>query len=260
MKQNKVIYKSRSKEEYMKRLLSILAIITLLASGCITTPETHTKPYQNIMYQLSTINALLAGNYDSNTTYSEVLQHGDFGIGVFNSLDGEMVLLDGTLYQIKSDGNVYRPDSTTTKTPFATVCHFKSEKNITIKSGATYKVLKQMIDKYVLDQDQFCAIKITGQFKTMTTRTVPRQSKPYPPISYITKNEPIFNLTNISGTIVGFRNPSYAKGMISTGYHLHFITDDENQGGHVMSFEVEKAECELDFLNKLHITLPDKVE
>ncbi len=240
----------------MKRLLSILATISLLTAGCATAP----KENQNRMYQLSTINALLNGNYDSNTAYSEILKYGNFGIGVFNSLDGEMILLDSNLYQIKSDGKVYQPNPATIKTPFATISQFYPEKSIAIKEGADYTIIKEMIDGCIPDKDQFCAIKITGQFKTMTTRTVPRQTKPYPPISYITKNEPIFNLTNLSGTIVGFRNPSYAKGMLSTGYHLHFISEDKLKGGHIMNFVVEKAGCELDFMNKLQLVLPYKLE
>ena len=237
----------------MKQLLYFLAIISLLVSGCRTIPQKDT------IYQLSTVNALIGGAYDSDTAYSEVLQHGNFGIGVFNGLDGEMILLDGQIYQMKADGKVYKPKQSI-KTPFATICQFTADKKITIQEGTDYNALKEIIDSYIPDQSQFCAIKINGRFKAIKTRRIPRQKKPYPPIQYISKNAPIFDLTNVSGTIIGFRNPSYAKGILSTGYHLHFIADDKSQGGHVMSLEVEKAECELDFINKLNLILTDKFE
>ena len=76
------------------------------------------------VFQNSTINALLEGVYDGSMTYGELRRHGDFGLGTFNALDGEMVAFDGEFYQIKSDGIAY-PVADEQRTPFATVLFFQ---------------------------------------------------------------------------------------------------------------------------------------
>ena len=64
------------------------------------------------MFQTSTIDALLAGAYDGETTCRELQRHGNLGIGTFDHLDGEMVLSDGIMYQpSKSCGTSQPPSS-----------------------------------------------------------------------------------------------------------------------------------------------------
>jgi hypothetical protein len=43
------------------------------------------------IYQSSTLTARLDAVYDGGLTYAELEEHGDFGLGTFNALDGEMV-------------------------------------------------------------------------------------------------------------------------------------------------------------------------
>ena len=232
----------------MKRLLCLAVGLCLLVSGCVT-------PARDTVFQASTIDALLAGVYDGSVSCRRLLKHGDFGIGTFDHLDGEMVLLDGNMYQIKSDGKVYRPDPSV-KTPFATTCHFAADKVIPVQTGSNYEAIESLINEYAPNQNLFCAIKIMGQFKTMKTRSVPAQTKPYPPLKKVTANQPEFDMVNVSGTIVGFRCPAYVKGINVPGYHLHFISDDRDQGGHVLSFEAVAGQCELDILNQYFLVLP----
>jgi len=180
----------------MKKILSLIIVLCFVISGCVT-------PEKNTVFQASTIDALLAGVYDGNMSCGDLLKHGDFGIGTFNHLDGEMVVLDGIIYQVRSNGKVYKPDSTQ-ETPFATVCQFESEKVVLLKPGLNYEELKKQLDKVAPNQNLFYAIKITGKFKTMKTRSVPEQHKPYPLLKEVTKHQPEFNMENISGTVVGF--------------------------------------------------------
>src|SRR5438132_1663193 len=58
------------------------------------------------MYQISTSTALVEGVYSGSILSSALLEHGDFGVGTFEGLDGEMVILDGEIYQ--AAGNVRR--------------------------------------------------------------------------------------------------------------------------------------------------------
>ena len=83
------------------------------------------------VYQTSTMAALLDGIYDGDVTIADLLSHGDFGLGTFNHLDGEMVVLDGTCYHLRADGTA-RIASPQDKTPFAAVLQFRPDKTITV--------------------------------------------------------------------------------------------------------------------------------
>jgi len=235
----------------MKRLFYLIIGLSLLISGCST--------QKDIVFQTSTIDALLAGVYDGDMSCGHLVRHGDFGIGTFDSLDGEMVLLDGIVYQVMADGKVYVPDPSV-KTPFATTCFFTPEKAFVIYRSTDYEGVERLIDRITPNQNLFCAIRITGHFKTMRTRSVPGQKKPYPPLKEGTSNQPEFFMNNVQGTIVGFRCPPYVKGVNVAGYHLHFISNDRNRGGHILSFEISKGKCELEVLNHFFLRLPEDVK
>jgi len=223
--------------------------IFIVVSGCGT-------PARNTLFQTSTIDALLAGLYDGDISCRHLLKHGHFGIGTFNRLDGEMVVLEGTIYQVKGDGKVYKPDPNC-KTPFAAMCYFNPEKTISINTNTDYKRLERLIDASAPNQNLFYAIRITGQFRSMKTRSVLAQKKPYPPLKEVTSNQPEFDMNNVFGTIVGFRCPPYVNGINVPGYHLHFISGDRTRGGHVLSFEMINGRCDVDILEKFFLRLPD---
>ncbi|MBW2673101.1 MAG: acetolactate decarboxylase [Deltaproteobacteria bacterium] len=216
-------------------------------------------PAQDTVMQVSTIDALVAGVYDGMMPCSKLLQYGDFGIGTFDRLEGEMVVLDGTVYQVKTDGKVYTPDGTMT-TPFASVCQFGADDTVTLKKGMDFKEMEKMIDTAISNKNLFYAIKITGTFSYMKTRSVPAQDKPYPPLAEITKHQSIFEKNNISGTIVGFRCPAYVKGINVPGYHLHFISDDRTWGGHILNLETGAGTCTIDRCNEFFMVLPTEGE
>ena len=60
-----------------------------------------------LLYVSAPVNALVEGLYWEDTTIADILARGDFGLGTFNDLDGEMVVLDGQVYQLRSDGIAY---------------------------------------------------------------------------------------------------------------------------------------------------------
>ena len=214
-------------------------------------------PYQSIheVYQSSTINALLEGVYDGTMTYGQLRQHGDFGIGTFNALDGEMIGFDGHFWQITGDGHVHAvPDDY--QTPFATVLFFNPRIKQTLDGPLEYPGLCTLLDHAVGSTNLFSAIRIDGSFHSMRTRSVPRQSKPYPALIDVTQDQPVFDLNDLSVTLVGFRFPEFAKGMNVPGYHLHFLSDDRQTGGHVLAFELAHARLAIDDTSNFHIELP----
>lgn len=228
---------------------------TLTLSLCLFALPNCTTAPKDTAFQTSTIDALIAGVYDGNMTCRELMKHGNFGIGTFDTLDGEMVLLDGKMYQVKSDGKVYEPNHSL-RTPFATVTRFTPEKRFTLPAGTDFTDLEKIVDQQAPNKNLFLAIKITGKFKLMHTRSVPSQKKPYPALNIVTKSQPEFHLTEVSGTIVGFRCPPYVKGVNVPGYHLHFIDDARTVGGHILGFELTEGQCEVDTLNQYRLSLP----
>lgn len=205
--------------------------------------------------QISTIDALLSGIYDGEVSLEELTGYGNFGIGTFDKLDGEMIVLDSKIYQVKSDGEVYQPEINI-KTPFATVSKFKPEKSLQIKENTSFDELKSLLDSFADNQNLFCGIKITGRFQTMKTRSVPKQKNPYPELKEIAKTQPEFEFANIEGTIVGYRCPLFVKGINVPGYHLHFISSDFKSGGHILDLEIENALCEIDYYHNFSMILP----
>lgn len=242
----------------MKKLhLSILNIILLslivLNYGCA-----HCQQQKDTLYQLSTIDALLNAEYDGETDLESLKTHGDFGLGTFNNLDGEMLLLDGTFYQIKSDGKVYTASSDT-KTPFACVTFFDEKEVFVLESGTNYAKFAKDSQLYFLP-NYFYAVKMEGTFRMIKARSVPAQKKPYPLLTEVVKTQPVFELRDVKGTLAGFFTPCFFKGINVTGLHLHFISDDRKSGGHVLDFEIADGFLKTDKTTNIFLSLPDSPE
>ena len=208
------------------------------------------------MFQTSLLSALLEGVYDGDMTLEELREHGDFGLGTFNALDGEMLLLNGTFYQLRSDGRVYKAASEM-KTPFAAVIFFRPELERKITSRASQAEIEAKLEKIAPSHNFFYAIKVSGRFGNVKVRSVPRQKKPYPPMTEVITSQPVFELENLSGTIVGFRFPDYSQGLNVAGYHFHFVDDDRTTGGHVLDCVLDEGTLWIDHTSSFHVELPE---
>ena len=233
----------------MKVLLIVFSVLIL--SGCA-----QVVCDREVLYQTSTIDALLEGVYDGETSFKQLAEHGDLAIGTFNALDGELIGLDGEFYQVKADGKAYPVDSRQ-KTPFAAVTYFDSDEVIPLEKITTMEGLQQFLDKGLPGKNIFYAIRIDGFFNYVKTRSVPRQKKPYPALVEVVKNQPIFEFSNVKGTIVGFRCPAYVKGINVPGYHFHFITDDRKAGGHLLDCRMNGLKAVIDYTYDFHMVLPE---
>lgn len=232
----------------MSKMLAVICLVILSAQALIASDE--------VLTQISTIDALMTGIYDGTTSLGELRKNGDLGIGTMNTLDGELVLLDGIFYQVTSDGKVIRPDLTA-KTPFAVVTFFTANRNITLKQGSNFQEFTGNTEKWFPSRNIFYAVKLKGTFKAVKTRSVPAQKKPYSPLAEIVKTQPVFEIKNVTGTVVGFWSPSYVKGMNVPGYHLHFISSDGKAGGHVLDFVTDNVIAEFDDTREFSLILPD---
>ena len=227
------------------------AILLVVLFGC-----SHRDQNNDVLFQTSTINALLEGVYDGEIPYGELKQHGDFGIGTFNALDGEMIGLEGAFYQVKADG-VASVVADSMKTPFAVVTFFEPDREVALDQPADYEQLEHFLDEVLPTKNIFYAIKIEGVFEYIKTRSVPGQHKPYPPLVEVVKHQPTFEFHDVAGTIVGFRCPAYLKGVNVPGYHLHFITGDRTAGGHLLECQMQDAKIEIDYTSDFYMTLPE---
>jgi acetolactate decarboxylase len=208
------------------------------------------------IFQSSTLNALVKGSYDGDMTYGQLREYGNFGLGTFNGLDGEMIALDGNFYQIKADGIAY-PVGDTQKTPFAVVQFFNPDFNDDLERKMEYAQLKRYLNTMLPAGNLFYAIRIDGFFKHVEVRSVHGQAKPYRPLDEVLKTQTFFELSDVEGTLAGFRFPDYAAGINEPGYHLHFITKERKQGGHVCELQIEKGKIATEHTSNFYMELPD---
>jgi acetolactate decarboxylase len=207
------------------------------------------------IYQTSTMAALLDGIYDGEVTIAELLTHGDFGLGTFNHLDGEMVVLDGVCHHLRSDGSASVADAGD-RTPFAAVTWFKPDTTVPVPGPASHDDVIAIIGKAISTTNLVQAIRIDGTFSHVKTRTVAAQTPPYPPLTEATADEPITELGDVAGTLAGYRTPDYEQGISVAGYHLHFIDQPRARGGHCLDFGLSQGQIAIGTSSELHLSLP----
>ncbi|MEJ2739227.1 MAG: acetolactate decarboxylase [Dehalococcoidia bacterium] len=230
--------------------------ITILLGAVLLTGCAHKKEDREVIFQVSTIDALLAGIYDQQLLYEDLMKHGDMGLGTFTDLDGEMIGVNGEFYQIRIDGKAYPVDGSM-GTPLAVVTYFDPDIHTSLSAAQNYEQLQKSIDDLLPTENIFYAVTIDGTFDYLKVRSVPRQSKPYPPLNEAIKDQAIFEYHDVTGTVVGFRTPAYMSGLNVPGYHFHFISQDKKFGGHVMECGIQSGTVTVDETNGFEMWLPE---
>jgi acetolactate decarboxylase len=236
-------------------LIAGFAIILVLASA-IGYSLTAVPENRDNLYQVSTIDALQQGVFDGIQPIGELKHHGDFGIGTFDALDGEMIVLEGIVYQALADGSVLVvPDSLTT--PFATVTYFENDFTITTAEPMNFSAFTVAMTDALPTQNMVYAVSFHGTLPSVTVRAIPAQQKPYPTLSEAAANQSVYTYSNATGSVVGFYTPVFFEGLNVVGYHLHFISDDRQTGGHILEFTVpENTPVEYDITPEFTMILP----
>jgi len=238
-----------------------LTLLTLATLGAVTiaTPaqETSRKTEQKpaTAFQFSTLPALSLGLYDGEMTFRELLKHGDFGIGTFDALDGELIISKGKAWRVSADGKVFAVENKAT-TPFSVVTYFKPEQTQKVGQPLDYAALQRCIQPMLPTSNVAYAIEISGTFSRIKVRSVPKQSKPYRPLAEVVKTQSVFEWKNVRGTLVGFRFPAYLSGVNLADTHFHFISDDKKQGGHLMDCELQNGQISVQTLRGFEMQLP----
>lgn len=207
------------------------------------------------VFQIATAAELVAGGFRGVASYGEIRRHGDFGVGTFDHLDGEMVAVDGHFHQLHSDGTatLVRDEQSA---PFAMVTFFRGDLGGRIAAPLDHDGLLALVSSLLPAAGDFCAIRVDGHFDYVRTRTVSRQEPPYEPLAAAAKDQVEREFRDLGGTLVGFRAPTYVDGVTIAGYHFHFISGDQLRGGHVLDLRIRSGQVAADVESSLHVELP----
>lgn len=213
---------------------------------------------QHTLYQVSTATALVEGIYQGAVQVSTLREHGDLGLGTFECLDGEMVIVDGHFFQVSSDGSVKEVQDNVLS-PFAAVTAFSSDEAITLDYCRDLSYLTSQFDALRSSDNFFFALRVDGTFEHIHARAM-RRTKEGVPLVQAAAVQPEFEFQNVAGTLVGFWTPEYAKSLNVPGYHLHFVSADRTHGGHVLECRGKHLRLQIQREGDYHIVLPETEE
>lgn len=205
------------------------------------------------VWQYSTIAALTAGGYDGDLTAGQLKTHGDLGVGTFNALNGEMIVLGGQIWQVPASGHpVLAAD--TVRVPFAVVTRFEPHPKNRVPAGLDLTALSALLDTRIAELGLIQAVRIDGRFPQLKARSVKPQTRPYQPLSEVlARDQIVCDLVNVQGTLVGFRFPVCFSGVNAPGWHFHFLAADRRSGGHVLALVTGPSQATLDVVTEFAV-------
>lgn len=214
--------------------------------------------HTDMVYQVSLLQGLTNGDYYGSVTLEELKRHGDTGIGTFDRLDGELILLDGEIYRASGDGSVNIVSNEET-TPFAVATFMAADERKSLKEIPDYTSLCHELDRMAEEKgkNRFYMIRIDGLFQEVNVRSVYAQTEPYKRLTEVLEqDQTFFDYKHIDGTMVGLYCPPYMSHMNAVGWHLHFISKDKTKGGHVLGACIADAVLTWDSINTFQVKLP----
>ncbi len=218
----------------------------------------HLKVEHRTLFQVSTSAALVQGVYHGAVRVGTLREHGDLGLGTFENLDGEMIIVAGACFQVRSDGSVHRVGDEVLS-PFAVVTRFTPDETVALAECANFAALEAAADRLRHSDNLFYALRVTGLFDTVRTRAMCKTEEGTP-LAEAAAHEPEFSFARIAGTIVGFWTPDYAKSINVPGYHCHFLSADHRHGGHLLDCSGRDLHFEMQREGALHFALPETTD
>lgn len=209
----------------------------------------------DMIYQVSTLGALLEGVYNGSVSYGEIREYGDFGIGCGDALEGEMMMLDGSVYIIPYNGSAYEATDDMT-TPLSAVTFFAPDDQFAISEPTNLTRLNELIAGRFPSTNLFYAIRVDGTFSFMKTRSIPRQTPPYPRLAEVVEQQSVFEWNGVNGTLVGIWCPECVGGINVAGFHFHFIDENRTSGGHVLDLVLDHGVVGIDTTHEFMMVLP----
>lgn len=207
------------------------------------------------LFQVSTSAALVEGIYQGAVRVSRLLQHGDFGLGTFADLDGEMVVLDGVCYQVAPTGAITSVEGERL-IPYAVVTRFTSTFQKKHQSIPTFDDLVHVCDQLRDSNNVYYAFRVNGSFhavKTRVMKSVPEGTL----LKTAASVQQEFHFKDLRGTLVGLWSPAFAASFSVPGYHFHFLSEDRQHGGHVLDCSSSEVEIDSCAITEMHVSLPE---
>lgn len=253
-----------------KELLSCLLAAGMLTSCGTSTNSSKSSNTESIkaeeksadretVFQVSLLQGLTLGDYYGSITVNELKQNGDTGIGTFEGVNGELIMVDGTVYRALSDGSIETaPDDETI--PFANITFFDTDENQDISGVQSIDALKELLNEKInaLGKNRFYMVRIDGAFKKVYARSELKQNEPYKPLAEALKTDQReFNWNNIEGTVVALYCPEYMNDLNAVGWHMHFISSDKSKGGHLLDIDIDNANVRIDSTQGFNMLLPE---
>ena len=194
-----------------------------------------------MLYQVGTINSLLAGVYEGDLSFADLANYGNFGLGTFDAVNGEMIALDDNYYRIDANGNAH-PVRAEMKSPFAVVTNYQEELRYDVGAFEDITLLREYIHSKFESDNIIYALSISGYFNKLDLRSEHPQPEGHRPLSEtISQVQNTYTLNDTRGTIVGFWFPEYMQTINVPGFHFHFINDQHTRGGHLFDMKIENG-------------------
>ena len=241
----------------LKILFLSIFLICLLAVSAVSAGNVFLAN-DDAMHQVSLMQSFMHGEYDGVISVGDLKSQGDTGLGTFEGVNGEMIILDGVVYQAAADGSINVMDDDE-KIPFATIVDFDSDEKMSNISAGDFDDLTSKLDNEIQKYgvNNIYVMKIKGNFSNITVRSVEKQEKPYKEFTEVAKtSQRVFNHTNQTGTIVAVYFPEYMDELNMHGWHLHFLSDNRSVGGHVLNLTMTNGSAEIDTIHEFDMILP----
>ena len=214
-----------------------------------------------MIYQVSTLQALALGYSRAVITVGELLEHGDMGLGTFEDVNGEMIVVDGVCHRADEEGNVWKAEPEM-GVPFASVAKTDNSPGIEISDIPNIEKLKELLTVKIEEDfglNSMHIARVDGSFARVCARSEsPYRSHHVDLKDILSKTQKDFVFENIEGTMVCIYYPDYMDGINAPGWHIHFLSQDMTKGGHVFDMEITSGCIQLTKLDKIQIQLPNE--
>jgi acetolactate decarboxylase len=225
----------------MKHILVITLVLVFVVEGC-KQPQTSEVRVAGAMR-----NVMMRGDLTSTIDLDSVAKTGLYGIGPADSLQGEILLLDGKIYK-----SVVRPDSsievalvTEARAPFFVYSNVPSwfERQIP-DTVQTLQQVDSFLESISKQTDKPFAFKLAGVVDEayLHVVNVPGNKRITSPAD-VNGSQVSARLSKSDATLVGFFSKSH-QGVFThhnSHIHVHLITQDRSTMGHLDSLTLSRA-------------------
>lgn len=241
----------------MKKILGCSALVgTIFFNSNLALAEND----RETLNQVALLQSLALGHFDGVVTVGQWKTFGDTGIGTFEGLNGELIALDGVVYQGDQNCNAHVMKDNE-KIPFSNITFFEKDFSVKLNHVKNKSALENELNALVKKHgaNNFYMVKIPAQYNKILIRSEAKQNKPYPTlVKALEATQKEVTKENISGTIVGLYCPTFMSSLNSVGWHFHFISDDKKFAGHVLEMNIKSGEAQFDKTENFSMILPKK--